>query len=69
MVTPYWPAQPWFQVLSELATHVEVRAVCDVARPPRELHGSARYVLTGAMLAFFRVEGRRATCTAARRSQ
>ena len=58
VVTPYWPAQAWFQQLTELAVRVEVRAWHDVAAAPTWLHGSAQHALTGAMLAFFRVEGR-----------
>ena len=58
LVAPYWPAQAWFQQLSELATHAEVRALHEVARPPAWLPASARHGLTGAMLIFFRVAGR-----------
>lgn len=69
VVAPYWPAQPWFQQLGELATHVELRRLHDVARCPPQLHGSARHALTGAMLVFFRVEGRPATYTRHRAAQ
>ena len=69
VVAPYWPAQPWFQQLGELATHVELRRLHDVARCPPQLHGSARHALTGAMLVFFRVEGRPATYTRYRAAQ
>ena len=65
IVAPYWPAQPWFQMLDELAVSVEVRAVSDLARPPRGLHGSARHALSGATLACFRVAGRLGTSTRA----
>ena len=55
VVTPYWPAQAWFQQLSELAPAVEIRSVAATASQPPELSGSARHALSGAMLAFFRV--------------
>ena len=63
VITPYWPAQPWFQVLTEIASVVEVGLAADMARYPPQLHTSARHALAGAMLACFRVEGRPATCT------
>ena len=55
VVAPYWPAQAWFQQLSEVAARVEVWAWSDAAQAPTWLHASARHALTGAMLAFFRV--------------
>ena len=58
VVAPYWPTQAWFQQLSELATVVEVRALSDLARPPPQLHASARHALSGATLTIFRVPGR-----------
>ena len=58
VVTPYWPAQPWFQVLSEISIEVEVHAAASFARPPTALHGSAQHALSGAMLSCFRVAGR-----------
>lgn len=61
VVAPYWPAQAWFQQLSELSVHVEAWAWHDVAQAPAWLHGSAHTALTGAMLTFFRVAGRPAT--------
>ena len=67
-MTPYWPAQAWFQLLGEIAVSVEVRPVYAVARPPPQLHGSARHALGGAMLAIFRVEGRPVTYTRSRRA-
>ena len=60
VVAPYWPAQPWFQVLTEIASVAEVSSAAALARFPTRLHGSARHALTGAMLICFRVEGRRA---------
>ena len=54
IIAPYWPAQAWFQQLSEVAAHVEVWAWSDAARAPT-LHASAQHALSGAMLAFFRV--------------
>jgi hypothetical protein len=58
VVTPYWPAQAWFQQLTELAVHVEVRPWAEMATCPAWLPGSARTALFGAMLACFRVPGR-----------
>jgi hypothetical protein len=63
VVAPYWAAQPWFQVLAEISTHVEIHAAADLARPPTALHGSALHALSGAMLVCFRVAGRPATCS------
>ena len=63
IVAPYWPAMPWFQLLSEIASRVELVSAAATARFPPALHGSAQHVLTGAMLAFFRVEARPATST------
>jgi hypothetical protein len=58
VVAPYWPAQAWFQQLTELAVHVEVSAWQDIALCPAWLPGSARHALSGAMLVCFRVAGR-----------
>ena len=55
IVAPYWPAQAWFQQLTELSVVVETRALATVATPPAWLPGSARTALTGAMLSVFRV--------------
>lgn len=57
VVAPHWPAQAWFQQLSEIASHVETRRLADVAEPPTWLPGSARTALSGAMLTYFRVRG------------
>lgn len=63
VVVPYWPAQPWFQQLTELAAHCEVAPVSAWATPPPQQHSSARHALSGAMLACVRVEGRPAGCS------
>ena len=62
VVAPHWPAQAWYQQLLEAASYVELWPVFDVCRPPSGLHGSAHHALSGATLAFFRVEARPATC-------
>ena len=58
VVVPYWPAQAWFQQLSEVAVHVELWPALSVATPLVGLHGSARHALSGATLAFIRIEAR-----------
>ena len=58
VVTPYWPAQAWFQQLSAISPEVEIRACAEMAEQPSELCGSGRHALSGAMLAFFRVPER-----------
>ena len=63
VVAPFWPAQAWFQQLTELAICVETHALAELAVFPAWLHGSARTALSGAMLALFRVEGRPAGAT------
>ena len=63
VVTPYWPAQAWFQLLTEIAVEIEVEALTAAATPPPWLHESARHGLIGAQLTFFRVEGHRAGTT------
>jgi len=55
LVTPFWPTQAWFQQLTQLAVHVEVRSALQVAAAPAWLPVSGRRALSGAMLAFFRV--------------
>ena len=64
LVVPYWPAQAWFQQLVELASLVEVHALTSIAAPPAWLPGSARTALTGAMLTYIHIAGRRAGATA-----
>jgi len=58
VVVPYWPAQAWFQQLSEVAMHVELWPALSIATPLVGLHGSARHALSGATLAFIRIEAR-----------
>ena len=58
VVTPFWPAQPWFQMLAEMASGYVLQRALAMARPPRGLHGSAAHALSGAMLACFRVPAR-----------
>jgi hypothetical protein len=65
LVVPHWPAQAWWQQLTEIAVHVETRPLADVARPADWLPSSARTALSGAMLSFIRVEGHPAGCIAA----
>ena len=55
VVAPHWPAQAWFQQLTELAVRVEVRPLHGAALPAEWLHASARTALSNAMLACFRV--------------
>ena len=59
VVTPYWPAQAWFQQLAAIADAVETRPLAAIAEAPGWLPDSARHALTGAMLTYFRVAGRR----------
>lgn len=67
VVTPYWPAQAWFQQLTELAVSVETHSITSLAEFPAWLHGSARTALSGAMLSVFRVVGRPVGPTVRRR--
>ena len=55
LVVPHWPAQAWWQQLTDVAVHVETRALAQVARPAAWLPTSARTALSGAMLSFVRV--------------
>ena len=55
VITPFWPAQAWYQRLTTLATSIEVRGVAQMARPPPALHASGRHALSAAMLTTFRV--------------
>jgi len=57
-VVPHWPAQAWFQQLTEIAAHVETRPLAAAAQPAAWLPSSARTALSGAMLTFVRVAGR-----------
>ena len=59
VVVPHWPAQAWFQQLTELAEHVETWPLAAAARPADWLPTSALTALSGAMLTFVRVAGRR----------
>ena len=59
VVAPYWPAQPWFQLLAEMGNGYVLHRALEMAAPPRGLHSSAAHALSGAMLACFRVEARR----------
>ena len=61
VVAPHWPAQAWYQQLLEAASYVELWPALQVCMLPRGLHGSARHALSGATLAFFRVEVRQGT--------
>ena len=63
VVAPFWPAQAWFQQLTELAVRVETHGLHSLALLPGWLHGSARTALSGAMLTLFRVAGRQAGTT------
>ena len=62
VVAPWWPAQAWSQALVEVASHVELWPALSACTPPSGLHGSAQHVLSGATLAFFRIEVRPAAC-------
>ena len=62
VVAPHWPAQAWYQQLVEVASYVELWPALSVCRPPAGLHSSAHHVLSGATLAFFRIEGRMDQC-------
>jgi hypothetical protein len=62
VVAPHWPAQAWSQQLTAIASHVELWPALSVSSPPSGLHGSAQHALSGATLAFFRVEARQDTC-------
>ena len=62
VVTPYWPAQAWFQQLADIAETVESRPIATVAQTPGWLPDSARRALTGATLTYFRVAGHRGGC-------
>ena len=61
VVAPHWPAQAWYQQLLEASSYVELWPALSVCTPPSGLHGSAQHVLSGATLAFFRVEARQDT--------
>lgn len=58
IVAPHWPAQAWYQQLVEAASYVELWPAVQVCRPPPGLHASAQHALSGATLAFFRIEVR-----------
>jgi hypothetical protein len=62
VVAPHWPAQAWYQQLVAASSYVELWPALSVATPPMGLHGSAQHVLSGATLAFFRIEARQDTC-------
>ena len=63
LVVPHWPAQAWWQQLTDVAVHVETRPLHLVARPAAWLPTSARTALSGAMLSFVRVEAPRDGCS------
>ena len=65
VVTPYWPAQPWFQQLTEAARWVEVTALATAAQLPPWLPPAGRHALSGAQLCFFRTGARRRGSTTA----
>ena len=55
LLVPYWPAQAWFQQLTERADRIEVWAASQALRVPSLLHGSAQHVLSGMHVALARV--------------
>ena len=58
VVTPYWPASAWWQLLSEAARSCKLHRLYDVASAPASLPTSAQHALSGATLAVFRVDHR-----------
>ena len=55
VVTPYWPASAWWQLLTEQAASCELHRLYDLATAPASLPASALHALSGATLAVFRV--------------
>jgi hypothetical protein len=55
VVAPHWPAQAWYQQLTEICSYAELHPALSVCTPPPGLHDSARHALSNATLAFFRV--------------
>jgi ribonuclease HI len=59
VVAPHWPAAVWTQQLMAVASYAELWLAAQVCQPPSGLHTSAQHVLSGATLAFYRIEARR----------